>query len=295
MKEIWGDAAIQKGWRFLRTVSKVGSVCTQRGTCDISTTYKCKIFPCFFPSLSVWAVTTCWSLLSRKTPACSVGVTDSPATVSRTASLCATCQLVRLQTHSQMFSTITFFIISFSICHWGTRKRNVRGVGFFSLSLQHFVTTGFMSHLCFRLQPDVHHPCWSHHHQHQRNGGHTQLPRWLFEKTNKPKILYSLYMILCSVFFDCILYIQWLWPLCMASNQEPAWWVLPKWPLGNWVFQFDTNCWNHAVLPAGSGGWQCPWNHYRPWSDYWTPCCWGKNGHIWDNFCLACFYFFLRL
>lgn len=100
MKEFWGDTAIQKGWRFLQTVSKVGSVCTQRGTCDISTTYKCKIFPCFFPSLSVWAVTTCWSLLSRKTPACSVGVTDSPATVSRTASLYATCQLVRLHTHT---------------------------------------------------------------------------------------------------------------------------------------------------------------------------------------------------
>lgn len=46
-------------------------------------------------SLSVWAVTTCWSLLSRRTPACSVGATDSPATKSRTASLSATCQLVR--------------------------------------------------------------------------------------------------------------------------------------------------------------------------------------------------------
>lgn len=28
-------------------------------------------------------------------------------------------------------------------------------------------------HFYFRLQPDVHHPRWSHHHQHQRDTCHT--------------------------------------------------------------------------------------------------------------------------
>lgn len=49
----------------------------------------------FFPFFSAWAVTTCWSLPSRKTPACSVGAAASPATLSRTPSMLATCQLVR--------------------------------------------------------------------------------------------------------------------------------------------------------------------------------------------------------
>lgn len=47
-----------------------------------------------FSFCSVWAVTTCWSLHSRRTPACSVGAPDNPATASTTASPCGTCKLV---------------------------------------------------------------------------------------------------------------------------------------------------------------------------------------------------------
>lgn len=108
---------------------------------------------------SVWAVTTCWSLLSRKTPALSVGGRGSPATASTAASPCRTCRPVRCS-----------FAASLST------SRSPSGVSCHS-----------------RLQPDVHHPCGSDQHQHQGDARHTQLPRWVLGGTRfRPPTLTNL-------------------------------------------------------------------------------------------------------
>lgn len=129
-------------------------------TASLSKSYRPTLI--YFPTcsfFSVWAVTTCWSLLSRKTPACSVGVVDRPATGSRTASLYATCQPVR-------FPIIT----SVTPADFPSQREQTYK-DMFERCLQPSVGMSlFFFHL--RLQPDVHHPRWSHHHQHQRDCGH---------------------------------------------------------------------------------------------------------------------------
>lgn len=105
-----------------------------------------------FTLLSASAATTRWSLLGRRTPACSVGATDSPATESRTASPCAASPPVR-----RALSPLGPFHFDFAASR------------VFGMCLVFFF-------LLLRLQPDVHHPRRSHDHQHQGDSGHTQLP-----------------------------------------------------------------------------------------------------------------------
>lgn len=116
---------------------------------------------CYLVLRSVWVVTTCWGLPSRRTPACSVGAADSPATASKTASPPTTCPTVTEES---------------------TRRPASESVS------SVFVTLFIFLFFFYRLQPDVHHPCRSHDHLHQGDGGHPQLPGWV--STHPPNHLH---------------------------------------------------------------------------------------------------------
>lgn len=54
------------------------------------------------------------------------------------------------------------------------------------------------------------------------------------------------------------------------SNQEPAWWVLPQWTLGDRFLSCRAHCQHRAVLPEGNRRGKDPRDNHWPWPYNWA-------------------------
>lgn len=54
------------------------------------------------------------------------------------------------------------------------------------------------------------------------------------------------------------------------SNQEPAWWVLPQWTLGDRFLSCRTHCQHRAVLPEGNRRGKDRRDNHWPWPYNWA-------------------------
>lgn len=106
-----------------------------------------------FPICSVWAATTCWTPHSGKTPACSVGALDSPATASTTASPCETCRRVR-RTFSTWSGKVRQVVQGLCLLRFqGYNQMFIIPAGATTISIRESVSTrNYLGELCSKCQ-----------------------------------------------------------------------------------------------------------------------------------------------